>query len=385
MAVADFDYQLPESLIAQRPAPGGGSRLLVLPASGAPRHLHFAELADLLEPGDLLVYNDTRVMKARLRAVKVHDARAAVTAAGQAPATLEVLLVEQLEANTWRAMLRPARRLRRGGTLRLVPPDARGSAFEEAAAAPDAPTARVTVEPSERPSEGPSDASTGGELFRLEWDRDIVPLLDRYGSLPLPPYITRAADAEDDSAYQTIFARSPGAVAAPTAGLHFDATLLDRLELAGIERAPVTLHVGPGTFRPVTADNALEHVMHRETYQIPEATVRAIAGARDRERQVIAVGTTVVRTLEAAADAHSRLPRPGGGSTALFITPGYRFRVVDRLITNFHLPRSTLLMLVCAFAGTRRVLDAYDEAVRRRYRFFSYGDAMLLDRAARSP
>ena len=219
-----------------------------------------------------------------------------------------------------------------------------------------------------------------GEFFHLRFnsEQEVSSLLERYGKLPLPPYITHSPDAEDEKRYQTVFAREPGAVAAPTAGLHFDEAMLDKLRAQGINTAYVTLHVGAGTFQPVRAENVSEHTMHSERYEVPQATVEAIAATKARGGRVVSVGTTSLRALESAA-ASGEL-RAGSGETSIFITPGYRFRVVDVLLTNFHLPRSTLLMLVCAFGGMERMLAAYREAVAQEYRFFSYGDAMLIER-----
>jgi S-adenosylmethionine:tRNA ribosyltransferase-isomerase len=221
------------------------------------------------------------------------------------------------------------------------------------------------------------------DLFDLEFDQDVLPTLDRLGHVPLPPYIAHADDATDAARYQTVFARTPGAVAAPTAGLHFTEELLDRLRARGVQIAYLTLHVGAGTFQPVRVERLADHVMHAERYEIGEATARAVNAARSEGRRVTAVGTTSLRALESAA--HDGGVTAGAGETRLFITPGYRFRIVDRLLTNFHLPKSTLLMLVAAFAGTERIRAAYAHAVEQRYRFFSYGDAMLIEREAPSP
>jgi S-adenosylmethionine:tRNA ribosyltransferase-isomerase len=348
---SDFDYALPPELVARRPAPRGSSRLLVLDQEGEGRHRRFAELPRLLRAGDLLVLNDTRVLPARLRAYRPRDEASAET--GRAAGAVELLLLEPAEAGAWWALARPGRRLRPGTRLRLVAED--GSTLD----------AEVTGRSEER--------------FRVSFERPIEPELERFGAMPLPPYLRRDADAADRTDYQTVYARAPGAVAAPTAGLHFTEAILRELEKAGVARAMLTLHVGAGTFRPVQTEDPADHVLHAERYEIPAATAEAVATARRRGARVIAVGTTVVRALESAW--HGGHLTPGAGSTDLFIRPGFRFAVVDALLTNFHLPRSSLLMLVCAFAGTSRVLAAYREAIAAGYRFYSYGDAMLAMRA----
>jgi S-adenosylmethionine:tRNA ribosyltransferase-isomerase len=366
---ADFDYHLPEAAIAQRPAPRGDSRLLVLEADGAGRHRRVRDLPELLAPGDLLVVNDTLVIPARLFARRRPGG-----------GRVELLLVEKAGEREWDVLVKPGRKARPGTVLDL----------DEA----------LSAEVVERPDEGNGDASgEGGEggdgRRRVRFSEPVEPHLDRLGHVPLPPYVKRPDEAADRRRYQTVWARRPGAIAAPTAGLHFDEALLGRLREAGVEIAAVTLHVGIGTFKPVTAPLVHEHRMERERYEVPEATAVAIARAQAVGQRVVAVGTTVVRTLEGAAaaaageasgggetgDAGGARPVPAGaGATDLFIVPGFRFRVVDALLTNFHLPRSTLLMLVAAFTGRERVLTAYDEAVREGYRFYSYGDAMLAER-----
>ena len=332
---SDFDYHLPPEAIAQHPGERGESRLLMLGRTTGERR--FAELPDLLDPGDLLVVNDTRVIPARLRARRPTGGR------------VEILLVEREESASWWCLLRPGRRLPPGTPL----------------AVEGGPSARV-----EERADG---------RFRLTFEQPIEPLLAEIGETPLPPYIDRRVEPRDRERYQTVYAARPGAVAAPTAGLHFTPALLAALERRGIRQASLTLHVGPGTFRPVKAENPEEHVMDSERFEIPEATAEAVAATRRNGRRVVAVGTTVVRSLETAATPDG-LVAAGAGRTGLYIRPGYGFRVVDRLITNFHLPRSTLLMLVCAFAGRSRVLDAYRQAVGSGFRFYSYGDAMLVDR-----
>ncbi len=353
--LSDFDFELPPELIAQRPsAQRSASRLL--DGRGAwPVDRRFADLPALLEPGDLLVFNDTRVIKARLFGEK---------ATGGA---IELLVERVLPGFEVLAQLRASKSPRPGSTIRLA------GAFD----------ADVLGRA------GPDDA-----LFHLRFPADPLVLLQQHGHVPLPPYITRtqaAADADetvDTERYQSVFARRPGAVAAPTASLHFDAGLLAALDERGIRRATVTLHVGAGTFAPVRSEVIAEHRMHSEWYDVPAATATAIAEARARAGRVLAVGTTSLRALESAALAAAGA---GGGpaelaahtgETRLFITPGFRFRVVDRLLTNFHLPRSTLLMLVSAFAGFDPIRSLYRHAIESRYRFFSYGDAMLL---AKSP
>ena len=327
----DFDFHLPSSLIAQRPARArSASRLLVL-GEGGVRHCRFDSIVELLREDDLLVVNDTQVMKARLAAVKDSGGRAEI-------------LVERIEGETQAlCQVRASKAPRVGRALSV---------------------GGVGVRVLERRD----------DFYLLAFDAPVAEVLDRHGQVPLPPYIDRHADADDEERYQTVYAASPGAVAAPTAGLHFDAPLLRRLEERGVTIASVTLHVGAGTFQPVRDEDLARHRLHAERYAIPPATRRALDACTGR---VVAVGTTVVRTLEAAAASGCEQ-----GETRLFILPGYRFRVVDALVTNFHLPGSTLLMLVSAFAGVEAVRDAYGEAVRRGYRFYSYGDAMFCERAA---
>lgn len=341
--ISQFNYHLPESLIAQRPAPKrDDSRLMRLErATGAVSHHRFAGLPGLLRPGDTLVVNDTKVFWARLRA-KRHSGGA-----------VELLLVRDLGGGAWEAMIRGLARLRPG---------------EQMAVGAGAVTLVEKLE---------------GGFGRVAFasPQEAARIIETSGEVPLPPYIHRpggAVDTEDRVRYQTVFAREPGSCAAPTAGLHFTETLLETIRARGVEVASVTLHVGPGTFKPVTAEQAEDHVMDAEPYLVDEAAARAVNRAKDEGRRVVAVGTTVTRTLESAADERGRL-RPGAGETRLFITPGYTFRAVDAMVTNFHLPRSTLLMLVCAFAGRDAVMRAYEEAVREGYRFYSYGDAMLIE------
>ncbi|WP_127998540.1 tRNA preQ1(34) S-adenosylmethionine ribosyltransferase-isomerase QueA [Piscinibacter defluvii] len=337
--LADFDFELPPELIAQHPAAERSASRLLDGRAEAPVDRVFRELPALLEPGDLLVFNDTRVIKARLLGRK---------ASGGA---VEALVERVLPGREVLAHLRASKSPRAGALLRFA------DAFE----------AEVLGRG------GPEDS-----LFRLRLPEDPFVLLERHGHVPLPPYITHADDAEDERRYQTVFAARPGAVAAPTAALHFDAALLAALAGRGIGRANVTLHVGAGTFQPVRSETIAEHRMHSEWYEVGTATVEAIERTRAAGGRIVAVGTTTLRALESAA--LSGTLAPGSRETDIFITPGFRFRVVDRLVTNFHLPRSTLLMLVSAFAGHARMRALYAHAVRERYRFFSYGDAMLLSR-----
>ena len=344
LTLKDFDYVLPEDLIAQQPtATRTGSRLLHVDASGQFHDLGFTELLDLLKPNDLLVFNNTRVIKARLFGQKESGGK------------VEVLVERITSSHCALAHIRSSRSPLQASRLRLA------DAFD------------VTV--------------TGREhnLFILEFDRPVLELLEQYGSTPLQPYIEHTPDEQDIERYQTVYAKTPGAVAAPTAGLHFDDTLLRQLTAKGIEQAFVTLHVGAGTFAPVKVEKLDEHIMHAEWYEVPIETAEAITHAKRKGGRVIAVGTTSVRALESAAKAqaiaegHQALTAHSG-DTRLFITPGFKYQVVDALITNFHLPQSTLLMLVAAFIGLPRMKLAYQHAVEHRYRFFSYGDAMFLEK-----
>jgi S-adenosylmethionine:tRNA ribosyltransferase-isomerase len=339
LSIDDFDYGLPPGLVAQHPGETrSGSRLLCVGAASIADR-SFSELPQLLAPGDLLVFNDTKVIKARLAGEKASGGR------------VEVLIERALSEHEALAQVRSSKPPRPGSAMRLA------DSFE----------ARVL--------------GREGEFYRLRFPDGaaVFELLERHGSVPLPPYIRHAPRSEDEERYQTVYARSAGAVAAPTAGLHFDEPLLAALAARGVEFAYVTLHVGAGTFQPVRVKNLAKHRMHGERYEIPAATVAAIEAARNRRGNVIAVGTTTVRCLEASAAAHGA-PVAGDAETDLFITPGFDFRVVDRLVTNFHLPKSTLLVLVSAFAGIERVRRAYRHAIEKRYRFYSYGDAMLIDR-----
>jgi S-adenosylmethionine:tRNA ribosyltransferase-isomerase len=373
----DFDYQLPAAAIAQRPAPRGASRLLVLDREGAARHRRIAELPALLRRGDLLVVNDTRVLPARLYGRLLRRAGAAAPPAAGRPETsrrVELLLVEPVGPCEWEVLARPGRLARPGAVVEIeAGGDGAGPGAAAGGAAVTAPSAGSGIRAEVL-------AVAGDGRRRVRFGEPIEPHLERLGHVPLPPYIRRPDEPGDRERYQTVFARRPGAIAAPTAGLHFSVELLAALAAAGIERAAVTLHVGIGTFKPVTAPLVSDHRMDRERYEISDGAAAALASARAAGRRVVAVGTTVVRALEAAAAGGRGEVPAGAGATELFITPGFRFQVVDALLTNFHLPRSTLLMLVAAFAGRERVLAAYEEALRLGYRFFSYGDAMLAER-----
>lgn len=340
MRLSDFDFHLPDDLIAQRPlAQRGDSRLLHVGKGGALLDERFADLTRHIQAGDVVVFNDTRVMKSRLYAHKASGGKVEI-------------LVERLVGTrcAW-VFLRASHAPRPGATLHFP--------------------AGATAEVVERREDQ--------YLLQLAGEGDFFAgLLERHGLMPLPPYIDRPPEELDDSRYQTVYAAHPGAVAAPTAGLHFDDDMLARIGDLGAVMARVTLHVGAGTFQPVRVDDISGHRMHSERYVVPEDTVAAISQARREGHAVLAVGTTSLRALESAACNGELIP--GGGETDLFITPGYRFQVVDRLLTNFHLPRSTLLMLVSAFAGVEPIRHAYSHAVAARYRFFSYGDAMLLEK-----
>jgi S-adenosylmethionine:tRNA ribosyltransferase-isomerase len=333
MLISDFDYELPPELIARYPAKDRrDSRLLVVDQDLA--DLGFADLPSLLRPDDLLVFNDTRVIKARLHGRKETGGRAEI-------------LIERIESERSALAHVRASKSPKPGTRLLFDDDVE---------------AVVT--------------SRSEDLFALDFSLDVLALLDTQGEVPLPPYLEREADAADIERYQTVYARDPGAVAAPTAGLHFDEAMLDETLAIGVRHAHVTLHVGAGTFQNLRAEHIEENRLHAERVEVTQACVDAVNETRAVGGRVIAVGTTSVRSLECAA-ASGEL-RPYSGETDLFIRPGYRFRAVDAMITNFHLPQSSLLMLVSAFAGRERMLDAYAHAVREKYRFFSYGDAMFL-------
>jgi S-adenosylmethionine:tRNA ribosyltransferase-isomerase len=343
--VDDFDFALPPELIAQHPAAQRSASRLLDGTAGLPVDRIFADLPGLLAPGDLLVFNDTKVIKARLFGEK--------PTGGAVEALIERVLPPTAEGrHEVLAHLRASKSPRPGSTLQFA-----GGAFE----------AEVLGRA------GPEEA-----LFHLRFPSDPLLLLEAHGHVPLPPYITHADGADDVARYQTVFADKPGAVAAPTASLHFDDAVLAALAARGVQRAQVTLHVGAGTFQPVRAVNLAEHRMHSEWYEVPQATVDTIARTRAAGGRIVAAGTTTLRALESAA--LSGTLQAGARETDLFITPGFAFHVVDRLITNFHLPKSTLLMLVSAFCGHAHARALYRHAVESRYRFFSYGDAMLVDR-----
>ena len=338
LTTRDFDYELPPDRIASHPpAQRTASRLLRLAGTSVTDHA-FTDLPQFIAPGDVMVFNDTRVIKARLYGEKASGGR------------VEILIERVVSDRLAWAQVRASHAPRGGARLLLE------------GALP------VTV------------LSRADDLFELRFDGDtpLLDLLEQHGRLPLPPYISRPTDSSDAARYQTVYAQSPGAVAAPTAGLHFDEAMLQRLREHGVVLAWLTLHVGAGTFQPVRTDSLAEHRMHAERYRIPQASADAINAARAAGHRVIAVGTTSVRALESAATIDGSVAG-SEGDTRIFITPGYRFRVVDRLLTNFHLPKSTLLMLVSAFAGMQPIRHAYRHAIAGGYRFFSYGDAMLVD------
>ena len=342
MQTQDFDFFLPDALIAQHPTNArNASRLLHLDGNtGLLRDKLFVNLPDFLSAGDLLVFNDTRVIKARLFGHKATGGN------------VELLVERVLDTQHVLAHIRASRAPKVGAMLKLA----------------DAINAEVI--------------GREGDLFHVKFlgDVPVLDLLELYGAMPLPPYITHMAEAEDDERYQTVYAKHAGAVAAPTAGLHFDETMLSTLRANGVNIAYVTLHVGAGTFQPVRVDNIADHKMHSEIYHIPQATAELIQNTKTNGGKIIAVGTTTLRTLESAA-RYQLETLAGEGETNIFITPGFNFKIVDKLITNFHLPKSTLLMLVSAFAGFEPIKCAYEHAVKQQYRFFSYGDAMLLDKA----
>jgi S-adenosylmethionine:tRNA ribosyltransferase-isomerase len=338
-SLSDFDFDLPPERIAQHPLPDrSASRLLQLDGDQVTDR-HFADIVDQLQPGDLLVMNNTRVLKARFFGVK--------ETGGQ----VEVLVERVQDKRTVLAQVRASKSPKPGNRIRLA------DAFD------------VTV------------GERAGEFFTLHFEGDVFELIEAHGRLPLPPYIEHNADEFDEQRYQTVYSKEPGAVAAPTAGLHFDQPLLDRLAAKGVKLAHVTLHVGAGTFQPVRVEDLSAHQMHSEWYTIPEETVEAVRAAKAAGRDVVAVGTTSLRALESASQSGEL--EAGSDDTALFITPGYIFKTVTRLITNFHLPKSTLMMLVSAFAGYHEIRKAYAHAIANEYRFFSYGDAMLLTTRSR--
>ena len=351
--LSSYNYELPETAIAQTPAvPRDSSRLLVVTSPTERVHATFRHLPDWLLPGDLLILNNTRVIPARLFGCK------------ETGVPVEVLLLEERENGCWLALVKPGRRFKQGTTLIFQPvsPQAKDISL----------TATVIAK----------DEATGGRILQFHWppESDFWTLLEQFGQIPFPPYV-KSSEAEP-SQYQTVYAQELGAVAAPTAGLHFTPELLQRLEEKGIAQAQITLHVGVGTFRPVEVADITSHTMHQEWVEVPASTVAQIAAAKARGGRVIAVGTTVVRALEGAAQqvrtSEGNILAPFRGKTDIFIYPGYRWQVIDGLITNFHLPRSSLLMLVSALIGRKRLLSLYQEAIRAGYRFYSFGDAMLI-------
>ena len=343
LSIADFDYQLPPELIAQVPAQTrSSSRLLQVDPTGSFHDLRFSDLPKLLTPHDLLVFNDTRVMQARLLGHKATGGK------------VEVLIERITASDQAVAHIRSSKSPRAGMVLHLA------EAFD------------VTV------------LGREDDLFILKFNAPVLALLDQYGAVPLPPYITHPPDVQDIDRYQTVYARVPGAVAAPTAGLHFDEPLFETLANLGVQKTFVTLHVGAGTFQPIRDGDIDKHIMHAERYTVPASTVQAIAQARAAGGRVIAVGTTSVRALESAATLDPTLQSPQSGDTRMFITPGFEYKVVDAMITNFHLPQSTLLMMVAAFVGLGTMRHAYQHAIQERYRFFSYGDAMFIERNTRN-
>ncbi|HHP7231216.1 MAG TPA: tRNA preQ1(34) S-adenosylmethionine ribosyltransferase-isomerase QueA [Xenococcaceae cyanobacterium] len=357
LLLSNYNYQLPQELIAQSPAvPRDSSRLLVVNSRTSHSHSIFSNLSDWLLPGDLLILNNTRVIPARLYGYKTTGA------------TVEVLLLEEIETNCWLALVKPGKRFKLGTEILFGATVAAKCAFK----------AKVIGK----------DEATGGRIlqFELPPQESFWQLLEALGEMPLPPYITSGESQPEQ--YQTVFAEKMGAVAAPTAGLHFTSELLKHLQHQGIQQAYITLHVGVGTFRPVEVENITEHGMHQEWIEITPETVAKIAETKAQGGRIIAVGTTAVRTLEGAAQvagvAEGKSLQPFRGKTDLFIYPGYQWQIVDGLITNFHLPGSSLLMLVSAFTGRKRLLDLYQKAIAQSYRFYSFGDAMLILPEAKS-
>ncbi|MBQ7788700.1 MAG: tRNA preQ1(34) S-adenosylmethionine ribosyltransferase-isomerase QueA [Clostridia bacterium] len=346
----DFYYDLPSELIAQTPIePRDHSRLLVLKKNGENEHRHFYDILDYLKEGDTLVINDSRVIPARIYGEKVRDEGNFVSA----PSKIETLLLKQRSQDEWEVLLRPAKKIKIGGKIRY------GDILEA--------TVLETVE-------------DGNRIVKFTYDKEkysnIFEVLNIIGSMPLPPYITKRL--EDKERYQTVYARENGSSAAPTAGLHFTKELLEKIRQKGVMIVPVMLHVGLGTFRPVKAEKITEHIMHAEYISVSEESARIINERRKNGGRTIAVGTTSCRTLESASNENGEII-PMSTQTGIFIYPGYKFKAIDALITNFHLPESTLLMLVSALCGKDRIMSAYAEAVRERYRFFSFGDAMLIE------
>lgn len=349
MKIDDFDYELPEELIAQKPsARREDARLMVVHRdTGITEDRHFYDILDYLHEGDCLVMNDSRVIPARLFGTKEKTG-----------ARVEFLLIKRTEGDRWETMVRPGRRLKPGDTV----------IFSED------PLMKAHIE---------DYGNDGTRIVRFEYDGIFMERLEEIGSMPLPPYIERMAGEEDKDRYQTVYCREDGSVAAPTAGLHFTEEILQKAQEKGIETIYVTLHVGIGTFRPVKCENVEDHSMHFEEYHISEESAERINRAKREGRRIISVGTTSTRTLESAAfydETHGCMQvKSGAASTGIFIYPGYEFRIVDSLITNFHLPKSTLLMLISALYDREKILDVYRHAIDKRYRFFSYGDAMFIE------
>ena len=339
MKVSDFDYNLPKELIAQKAIePRDASRLLILERKTKKiTHRHFRDIVDYLYPGDVLVLNQTKVIPARLFGHKVPTG-----------GRVEILLLKPLKENTWEALVRPGKRVHAGDVIDIANGGLRAQVI---------------------------DYTQEGRLLQFQNAQNFDALLQKLGQIPLPPYIKEKI--EDPSRYQTVYASASGSVAAPTAGLHFTEELLEEIRKKGVRVTSLILHVGVGTFRPVKAEKAEEHHMHKEYYEVSQDAAQIINETRQKGGRVVAVGTTVVRTLESVADENGII-YPGQGETELFIYPGYKFKAIDALLTNFHLPRSTLLMLVSAFAGIENIKTAYKEAIRQRYRFYSFGDAMFI-------
>ncbi len=378
LSLAGYDYELPTELIAQNPAvPRDSSRLLVVNSQNvgtetAPQHHVFRDLPEILRPGDLLVMNNTRVLPARLYGQKLTGAE------------VEVLLLEERQHNHWLALVKPGKRFKRGSKIVFTAKNRKqdtekgrsGDAKKRLENLSESPFLGVPVSFPLTATVLDTDAATGGRLLQFELPEEVslLQLLDAFGEIPLPPYIT-TTEAQSEQ-YQTVYAQNPGAVAAPTAGLHFTPELLQKLREQNINQAFVTLHVGVGTFRPVEVENVTTHTMHEEWIEVPQNTVEQIRATKAAGGRIIAVGTTVVRALEGSATKGEL--QPFCGKTNLFIYPGYQWRVVEGMITNFHLPRSSLLMLVSALIGRQRLLNIYQEAIASQYRFYSFGDAMLI-------
>lgn len=346
MQLSDFDYQLPEELIAQYPTSvRSQSRLLLMQRTAEEiKHTQFSNIIDQLHDGDQLVLNNTRVIPARLTNFQTED-RGKINGA-------EILLLNETEPNTWECLVKPGKKL--------------------------TPGTRIIFDTADLKAEIISTTQFGGRLIKFATNDPITPLLEQIGQIPLPPYIKRNPEKElDPQRYQTVYASENGSAAAPTAGLHFTSELLNQIRNKGIQTHTITLHVGLDTFQPVRVDNILQHKMHSEYYSIDERTAKALTTAKKENRRIIAVGTTTVRTLESATDENGKIAA-NSARTQLFIYPGYKFKCVDGIITNFHLPKSTLLIMVSAFAGREKILKTYHEAIAEKYRFFSYGDAMFI-------